>query len=83
MSEVGFVDIFEHPIACPGNSWPADPRLRKIGGIGCVDASKLIRPLSMKILRYGLGISVEEIETFVDLVDKDLKDRRIHWYGIT
>lgn len=81
MVRTGFVDVVEHPIAMPLNSWSTDPKQRAIGAITKINALGLIKALSLRILRAGLGWEEEAVNAFVALVENDFWNKEIPWYG--
>ncbi|ORY58752.1 S-adenosyl-L-methionine-dependent methyltransferase [Pseudomassariella vexata] len=80
MVELGFVDIIEKKVACPGNSWPVDPHQRELGRWQAVNTTSSIQGISLRVLQKGLGMSVDAINELSKQVQADACNRNIHWY---
>ncbi|EXJ92136.1 hypothetical protein A1O3_00686 [Capronia epimyces CBS 606.96] len=80
MIDAGFVDVVQHRYYWPQNSWPADPKLKKIGIWTYHDFTCSLSGISMALFTRGLGWTVPELETFLIDVRKDMKNTSIHAY---
>jgi hypothetical protein len=78
LEQAGFVDVDEVRIDCPGNGWPDDPRLRRMGRYLEADAAEGAQGMSLKLLSRGLGMSVDDINVLVGQVKEDLHNTDIH-----
>lgn len=62
-----------------GNDWPTDPKFKAIGRWELANTHKASRGLCWKLFR-NLGMSPEEIETFVTLVRSDAENTDLHYF---
>jgi len=78
MTEAGFVDTQKKGYCWPINSWPADPRLKRIGTWTYHDFTSSLTGISVALFTRGLGWSTEELEVFLVDVRKDMKRTAYH-----
>jgi hypothetical protein len=64
---------------CPGNGWPQNPKMNKIGNYSCEAASALLRGGGWKLLKQ-LGMTSEEIETLVEQAKIDVANPKYRWF---
>ncbi|KAH8649020.1 S-adenosyl-L-methionine-dependent methyltransferase [Xylariales sp. PMI_506] len=86
LEEIGFINVRETIILCPGNPWPEDPKLKEMGRYLESDFHDGVEGISLRILQKGLGMTLEEVLELVGKVKKDLIDPNIHfhwpWYVV-
>ncbi|KAJ9145131.1 S-adenosyl-L-methionine-dependent methyltransferase [Pleurostoma richardsiae] len=82
LREVGFEDVTEHRIYCPVNSWPKGQKNKLLGALSLQNLDEGIESMSKAAFARILGWSGERIEGFLADVRKDLKNRKIHAYGV-
>ncbi|KAH8168458.1 methyltransferase domain-containing protein [Sarocladium implicatum] len=81
----GFVDVQVVKEKWPSNTWPRDPKYKKIGLWTCENAIAALQALSLAIFtrpeeQGGLGWKMEELEALLEEVKRDFKDKSIHAY---
>lgn len=74
----GFVDVQEKVYKLPINSWPRDPRLKKIGEMWQLNMQNGLQAFSYGYMHRVLGRSKEEIEVSLVNVRKDIVNPQIH-----
>lgn len=62
----------------PVGSWPADPKLKEVGGFAQLAALMGVEDVMLAPLRMGLGWSKERIQELAVMVRRDLKKPLIH-----
>ncbi|KAK5987957.1 putative methyltransferase tdiE-like protein [Cladobotryum mycophilum] len=73
LREVGFVDVVHKTFQLPGNPWPKDPRMKRIGAYQLQNLTSLIDGL------HGLfGATLAEL---IPEVKRNLQDTNIHFYN--
>ncbi|EON98371.1 putative methyltransferase domain-containing protein [Phaeoacremonium minimum UCRPA7] len=82
MREAGFEDVTEHRVFVAVNSWPRGQKNKLLGAISLQNLSEGIASLSTAVFARVLGWSKERIEVFLAGVRNDLKDKKIHAYGV-
>lgn len=78
--DAGFEDVVETRYAWPCNSWPKKKEDKIIGLYQMTNVLDGISAMSTRVLTSGLGWAIEDVETFLADVRKDLKNRSIHGY---
>ncbi|KAH8648496.1 S-adenosyl-L-methionine-dependent methyltransferase [Xylariales sp. PMI_506] len=81
LEEVGFVDVEEQKFVFPVNTWPQDPRLKKVGLYNLKNCYDGVRGIGWKMLRAA-GYSPEEVETLILEVQAELRDPENHGYAV-
>lgn len=73
------VDVVEIKFELPCNTWPTDPKLKRIGQYAYVDAYNGIRGIGWKLLR-STGLSAAEVEDLVLQFKRDSADETRRCY---
>lgn len=81
MREMGFVDVVQHTILAPVNSWPADPEDARVGRFVRLDFEKGLE--SMVKIFLAAGLTEEEIPAFVESVKWSLGDGALRAYLVS
>ncbi|KAJ4202469.1 hypothetical protein NW767_005838 [Fusarium falciforme] len=79
MEEAGFVDIEEWNFKCPINPWPKDPRLKEIGEFGQLFGTQDTEGFIVFVADM-LGWSKEEVQVYIALVRRELRNTKNHAY---
>lgn len=82
MREAGFEDVTEHRVFVAVNTWPRGEKNKLLGAISLQNLSEGIASLSTAVFARVLGWSKERIEVFLAGVRNDLKNKKIHAYGV-
>ncbi|KAK3321827.1 S-adenosyl-L-methionine-dependent methyltransferase [Apodospora peruviana] len=82
MIDAGFVDVVERKFALPGNPWAKGQEEKILGTMQMTNIMDGLHGMSMSLFTKVLGWTVDEVDTFLVDVTRDLKDRRIHFYYI-
>jgi hypothetical protein len=80
MNEIGFVDVVERHFQLPVGTWATGSKMKRIGAWMREDMLAGIEGGSMGMMVKGLGMTVEEVESFLVDVRKDLNSNKIHSY---
>lgn len=80
MEEAGFVDIVQEEFKWPMNMWPKDKHFKELGLWTCENITSALSGISLALFTRALGWSVEQVETFLVDVRKEMKDTSIHAY---
>lgn len=80
MERAGFVNIIIQQFKLPIGMWPADPSLREIGAIQLVAMLEGLQGLTIAPWVRHLGWKEDEVESFIEQVRNEWKDRDIHTY---
>ncbi|KAJ0107682.1 hypothetical protein J7T55_010288 [Diaporthe amygdali] len=80
MREVGFEGVVEKHAACAFNTWPRGDKNKLIGAMCCQNLLEGVQSMSLALFTRVLGMSSEEVLSFLVDVKKDLMNRKIHSY---
>ncbi|KAI1333891.1 S-adenosyl-L-methionine-dependent methyltransferase [Xylariaceae sp. FL0016] len=80
MEKAGFVDIKEYNFKTPVGSWPANPKLKEIGGYNRYAMEQDIEGLVLFIWSTVMGWSKEEIHVYAAHVRRELRSGKSHAY---
>ena len=85
LKEAGFVDIKKVTLKWPINRWPKDKKHKELGIWNQESFLRGLQGFSLALLtrskeKGGYGWSMEEMETFLVGVRKDIKDVRVYSY---
>ncbi|EGS22913.1 uncharacterized protein CTHT_0013910 [Thermochaetoides thermophila DSM 1495] len=80
VEETGYVNVTKVEYKWPINGWPKDQHFKEVGLWSYEAISSGLQALSLFLFTKVLGWSVEEVETFLVDVRKDLKNKNIHAY---
>lgn len=72
--EAGFVDVEEKVFYWPGNEWAKGEKQKDLGKTMLANSLKGLSAISMMIFTKAFGMSVEEVETMLVVVRKDMKN---------
>jgi SAM-dependent methyltransferase len=78
--DAGFIDIVEKQFRWPTNDWPKGKYYKSVGLWYNRDLQEGLSGMAMAIFTRGLKMSKEEVDTFLEVVRKDIDDRMIHAY---
>ena len=76
----GFVDVQQHVLKMPMNSWPKDEKLREIGRMRRGHHDEHLEGMSIGYFSRALDWSPDEVQVLLAKVRKELKDPSIHCY---
>jgi hypothetical protein len=79
MREIGFEDVVEKRFYWPTNPWAKGAYFKTVGRYTLEDLSNGLEAISFKVLGV-LGWTIDEINPFLELVRKELRDPNIHCY---
>ncbi len=80
MKDAGFQDVAERRLKLPLGGWPADPRWKDIGQCNLVATEQGIEGFALYVLTKVHGWTLEETQTYLTFVRKELKSRTNHAY---
>ncbi|KAK3311041.1 S-adenosyl-L-methionine-dependent methyltransferase [Chaetomium strumarium] len=80
MEEAGFEDVVETVYKWPTNSWPRDPKYKKLGQWSLYNMDQVLEPAILAPLTRALGWSREEAVLLAARARKVLRDPRVHAY---
>lgn len=81
MRDAGYVDVHERIEKLPVNSWPRDPRMKRLGTLNECNWLEGIAAFSYAPFGpRGLGWTQEQIEGFLVEVRRSVRDRSVHAY---
>ena len=80
LQEAGFTNVVEKVYSLPIGTWPADPKLKQIGGWNSVMLSQGAEGFTLRLFIKVLGWSHEEVQVLLATVRRELMDPRIHSY---
>jgi hypothetical protein len=80
MEEAGFEDVVERVYKWPTNSWPRDPKYKKLGQWSLYNMDQVLEPAILAPLTRALGWSREEAVLLAARARKVLRDPRVHAY---
>ncbi|KAF2089174.1 S-adenosyl-L-methionine-dependent methyltransferase [Saccharata proteae CBS 121410] len=83
MKEAGFANVHVAMFKFPGNPWPKDKKLKERGLWMMQNHLDGLQGFALGLFTRVHGWSVEEVETFLVAVRRDIKDRGIHlWWPV-
>jgi hypothetical protein len=74
------VDIVEKRFLSPGNPWPQNPRLKKVGQFMMANFYEGARGVGWKVMKH-YGYSVDEIEKIVSDIKNEVTSSKYRFYG--
>ncbi|KAK4235348.1 S-adenosyl-L-methionine-dependent methyltransferase [Achaetomium macrosporum] len=80
MEEAGFEDVVETVYKWPTNSWPRDPKYKKLGQWSLYNMDQVLEPAILAPLTRALGWTREEAVLLAARARKALRDPRVHAY---
>lgn len=81
MEEAGFVDITVWEHKCPIGSWPADPRLKKLGQFARLVLESDAEGYVLYMWSAVMGWSPTEIQIYLAHLRRQVRDKNVHpWY---
>lgn len=81
MKEIGFVDVVERVDVCPFSPWAKGKHLKELSLILQSNVCHGIEGLSLALFTRVLGWSKERLDSLLERVRKELKDKSIHVYA--
>lgn len=81
LEDAGFVDIHETVLTLPMNSWPTDPYLKDCGSWFNLGMIQGLDGFSLGPLCRVLRWPMEQVETFLGRVKRDINSRNIRSYN--
>lgn len=72
MEDAGFLDVGERWIRWPLGPWIQDEKLKQVGELIPSATLRILRPMTMRVLREETGWEAEEVEKIMEGVRKDL-----------
>jgi hypothetical protein len=73
------VDVVERRMIAPGNAWPEDPRLRRVGQYMYHNLRDGMRGVGWTMLKMA-GLSVPEVEKLSREFHEQCGDPRCRWF---
>ncbi|ROT42580.1 S-adenosyl-L-methionine-dependent methyltransferase [Sodiomyces alkalinus F11] len=80
LAEAGFVNIVKKRFKWPQNPWPRSSKYRELGAWTTENITKGVSGLSMALFTRALGWSVDQVDTFLTSVKRDMASPHIHAY---
>lgn len=81
MNEAGFVKVVEERIAAPTTPWAKGEKEKLVGAYQQMHWTEGVESLSIGLFTRVLGMSYEDVKTFVAKVKRAMADRSIHAYS--
>ncbi len=78
--EAGFEDVQEKVFKLPSNTWPKDKGLKQIAKFQLTSYLDGLEGLTLGLLTRVKGWSAEEVKAFLEQMEAEMKDRKIHSY---
>jgi hypothetical protein len=80
LEEAGFVDVVERVYKWPTNSWPRDPKYKKLGGWSLYNMEQVLEPAILAPMTRSLGWTREEAIVLAAKAKTILRDPKVHAY---
>jgi SAM-dependent methyltransferase len=80
LEEAGYVDCVEIIYKWPMNPWPKDETAKELGKWSLINMLDGVHGFTVALFTRVLGKTLEETETFLVDVKKDVEDKKIHSY---
>jgi hypothetical protein len=80
LEEAGFVDVVERVYKWPTNSWPRDPKYKKLGGWSLYNMEQVLEPAILAPMTRSLGWTREEAIVLAAKAKTVLRDPKVHAY---
>ncbi|KAH6621684.1 S-adenosyl-L-methionine-dependent methyltransferase [Chaetomium sp. MPI-SDFR-AT-0129] len=80
MEEAGFEDVVEYVYKWPTNSWPRDPKYKRLGAWALHDMDPVLESAILAPITRALGWSQEEALVLAANARKVLRDTKVHAY---
>ncbi|KAK5651806.1 hypothetical protein OQA88_11674 [Cercophora sp. LCS_1] len=80
LEEAGFVGVVERGFKWPVNGWARDPKLKELGHWAEANFVEGLYGMSVAGFTRFLGWGIEELESFLVDVKKEIGNRRVHAY---
>ncbi|KAK4505182.1 hypothetical protein PRZ48_003145 [Zasmidium cellare] len=80
LTEAGYEDVVERTFKWPINPWAKDPELKSVGRWNEVNMLDGLEGFCVRLFSSTLGMTMDEIQTFLIDVRKDISNRKIHVY---
>lgn len=80
LEEIGFVDIVEKQFAFPIGPWAKGAHMKAVGELCKADLVTGIHGISMMVLRRGMGMTAEEVETLITEAKDEMNSKKLHAY---
>lgn len=78
--EIGFEDVHEARYKWPVGSWPKDPKLKQMGKLTMINFLTGIEGFTTRLWTSVLGMPIDDVMDYLDLVREDIHNPRIHSY---
>lgn len=80
LEEAGFVDVVERVYKWPTNSWPSNPKYKKLGAWSLYNMEQVLEPAILAPMTRSLGWTREEAIVLAAKARTVLRDPKVHAY---
>ncbi|KAL8974822.1 MAG: hypothetical protein Q9197_000936 [Variospora fuerteventurae] len=74
LKEIGFEDVVEEKVSRAVGPWPQDEKQKQIGAMHAANMHDMLQGVSMTVLTKNLGWTREEVDGFLEEIQKDIDD---------